>query len=144
MSEQISLQPGDHLSAVIDKPFFVSQGMVTSALEGMGFSDIAWSDGPDDYETITGSYVGPAQSYDKPSQIVSYSIQRQAPGTPAGTMTPVVAPTTTAPSAPATPAEAMKAAAEKVLSGPGIGYALLLDMAFVLLFKAWWSNRKKS
>lgn len=36
----------------------------------------------------------------------------------------------------------MAKAAKELLQGPGIGYALLLDMAFVLMVRHFWKNRK--
>jgi len=148
MTEQILLTTGDKITAVIDKPFFVSQGMVNSALEGMGFANIAWSDGPDGNDTLRGSYMGPTTSYDKPAQIVSYSIEHAVSNAQPAAV-PSAQPATAVPSAqpailpPATPKEAMAKAAKEILSGPGIGYAILIDMGFLMLVKHFWGSRKK-
>jgi hypothetical protein len=152
MTEQILLTTGDKITAVIDKPFFVSQGMVNSALEAMGFAEISWTEGPDSNDTLHGVYQGPTKSYDKPSQIVSYNIEHAAsnvPATPATTgpvapQAPVVVPAAPEVLPPADPKEAMAKAAKELLQGPGIGYALLLDMGFVLLMRHFWKGRKKA
>lgn len=139
MTEQILLTTGDNITAVIDKPWIVSQGMVNGALEKMGFTSISWTDGPGDYQTLMGSYQGPTTNYDKPSQIVSYEIAHAVSNVPA---TPGVTPAGPTVLEPLTPKDAMAKAAKELLSGPGIGYAILLDMGFVLLVKHLWTNRK--
>jgi hypothetical protein len=140
MTSQILLTTGDNITAVIDKPWIVSQGMVNGALEKMGFTAITWAEGPGDYQTLKGSYQGPTTSYDKPSQIVSYEIAHAVSNVP---RVPGVTPAVPTALPPATPKDAMVKAAKEVLSGPGIGYAILLDMGFIFLVKHFWNSRKK-
>jgi hypothetical protein len=149
MTEQILLTTGDKITAVIDKPWLVPRGMVDSALEGMGFANISWSAGPDSYDTLRGSYQGATKSYDKPSQIVSYTIEHavsNVPTTVPGSgpaQVPATVPVAVPDAEPLSPKDAMAKAAKEILSGPGIGYAILLDIGFVLLMKHFWHSRKK-
>lgn len=113
--------------------------MVESALEGLGFKNIKWKD--TEPEELEGDYSGPAKSFNKPSQIIWYKIHRQpaptVPGAPATPNAPIYVP----PPTPKQP-ETIEDKAKAFLQGPGIGWAILLDIGLVLAVRHFFKGKK--
>lgn len=88
------LQHNDRATAALDKPWFVPQGLVTSALESRGFTNIVWFENPPTVDMsdfrrtnsgtentwLSATYSGVTTDFPVPSQVKWVAFMRNRLG----------------------------------------------------------------